>query len=369
MPDYMDFDEVMDALQVDANELKRMIKEGELAAFKDGNLVKFKASDIDAKRQGIETEPTIILPADAGDDDEDDLEVDDEELEFGGDEEEIEVDIADSADMSMEEVPTIDMSDESQNVTEEIEFESEGDFAFSEDETVVTQEVGADDTLMEDDEDEYEEAGMQTEALRFTDEIDSEDEEYYDDEDEGRPRRRGRAMAPVIEESTSIGVMISLVIVFFIMLFSVFVWLEAVRESKSSWVDFLIPAIITEPIGVVQMDLDQQDYTKPTGVVADTGAWFEDFFYGPPKTIQISKDIGINPENVAGGDDDGGDDDDDGGLDDDDDGGLDDDDDGGLDDDDDGGLDDDDDGGLDDDDDGGLDDDDDGLDDDDDDGD
>src|SRR6185295_14196846 len=44
-------------------ELKRMVSEGELRAFRDENKMKFKKEDVESLKKGRITEPTIILPS------------------------------------------------------------------------------------------------------------------------------------------------------------------------------------------------------------------------------------------------------------------------------------------------------------------
>lgn len=63
MPDYCSFEEVMTELEVTEDDLKRMVSEGELRAFRDENKMKFKREDIEGLKRGRITEPTIILPS------------------------------------------------------------------------------------------------------------------------------------------------------------------------------------------------------------------------------------------------------------------------------------------------------------------
>jgi hypothetical protein len=61
--DYFSFEDVMKELELGEEELKRMVSEGELRAFRDENKMKFKKEDVDSLRKGRITEPTIILPS------------------------------------------------------------------------------------------------------------------------------------------------------------------------------------------------------------------------------------------------------------------------------------------------------------------
>ena len=59
--EYMSFEEVLAELQIDEEELKKLVSQGELRGFRDGLSMKFKKDDVLNLKQGRETEPTIIL--------------------------------------------------------------------------------------------------------------------------------------------------------------------------------------------------------------------------------------------------------------------------------------------------------------------
>jgi len=61
MDEYYTMEEVMRILQVDEDELRRMISQRELRAVKVGNQIKFPKADVDKLRGKREAEPTIIL--------------------------------------------------------------------------------------------------------------------------------------------------------------------------------------------------------------------------------------------------------------------------------------------------------------------
>jgi len=61
--DYFSFEDVMKELELGEEELKRMVSEGELRAFRDENKMKFKKEDVESLKKGRITEPTIILPS------------------------------------------------------------------------------------------------------------------------------------------------------------------------------------------------------------------------------------------------------------------------------------------------------------------
>jgi len=58
---YMSFEEVLAELQIDEEELKKLVSQGELRGFRDGRSMKFKRDDVLSIKEGRETEPTIIL--------------------------------------------------------------------------------------------------------------------------------------------------------------------------------------------------------------------------------------------------------------------------------------------------------------------
>ncbi|MCE9582863.1 MAG: hypothetical protein K8T20_10245 [Planctomycetes bacterium] len=66
MADYFSFEDVLGELALDEDELKRMVSEGELRAFRDENKMKFRKDDVESLKKGRVTEPTIILPAGGG---------------------------------------------------------------------------------------------------------------------------------------------------------------------------------------------------------------------------------------------------------------------------------------------------------------
>ena len=63
MADYFSFEDVMKELELGEEDLKRMVSEGELRAFRDQNKMKFKKEDVESLKKGRITEPTIILPS------------------------------------------------------------------------------------------------------------------------------------------------------------------------------------------------------------------------------------------------------------------------------------------------------------------
>lgn len=130
MMEYYSFEKVLKELQMEEDELKRLVSEGEIRAFRDEDKMKFKKSDIDGLKKGRMTEPTIILPSG-----EDDSSEDSEVLLVEEDTSEtlLDIDDLDGADSSSTTVPTVDFSSSadfedssaSETITEELTFEAD----------------------------------------------------------------------------------------------------------------------------------------------------------------------------------------------------------------------------------------------------
>ena len=61
--EFYTFDEVVRQLKIDENKLKRLVSEGEISAFREGDIMKFKKSEIDKlvqKGTGSETSETVL---------------------------------------------------------------------------------------------------------------------------------------------------------------------------------------------------------------------------------------------------------------------------------------------------------------------
>ena len=59
--EFFNFEQVLNELQIDEEELKRLVSQGELRGFRDGASMKFRVDDVNRLKKGRETEPTIIL--------------------------------------------------------------------------------------------------------------------------------------------------------------------------------------------------------------------------------------------------------------------------------------------------------------------
>lgn len=104
--EYYSFERVLKELQIEEEELKRLVSEGEIRAFRDEDKMKFKRSDIEGLKKGRMTEPTIILPSGESDESSEDSEV----LLVEEDTSETLLDIDDVAESSSTSVPTVDFS-------------------------------------------------------------------------------------------------------------------------------------------------------------------------------------------------------------------------------------------------------------------
>lgn len=60
--EFFTFDEVLKELKLSEDELKKLVSEGEIRAFKDEDRMKFKKVDVEGKKSEHITEPTVILP-------------------------------------------------------------------------------------------------------------------------------------------------------------------------------------------------------------------------------------------------------------------------------------------------------------------
>ena len=61
--EFYTFDEVVRQLKIDEGKLKRLVSEGEISAFREGDVMKFKRTEIDklsTKSGGSETSETVL---------------------------------------------------------------------------------------------------------------------------------------------------------------------------------------------------------------------------------------------------------------------------------------------------------------------
>ena len=184
--EYYSFDKVLTELQMEEDELKRLVSEGEIRAFRDEDKMKFKRSDIDGLKKGRMTEPTIILPSSGSgsgsgsastvqsEEESEVLLVEDDTSETLLDIDDL--DESDSGSASSTSVPTIDFSEGvgedtgSETLTEELVFDdSSSELALDDSSSVVTQDIGTEETFVDDS------TGMTTEPLDLMDDSESGD--------------------------------------------------------------------------------------------------------------------------------------------------------------------------------------------------
>jgi len=218
--EYFSFEKVLKELQMNEDELKRLVSEGQIRAFRDDDRMKFRRDDIDGLKKGRQTEPTIILPPDGEDGSADDIMlVDDDTDETLLDLDDLGADDLGEADETA--IPSLDLDDDdasSDTLTEELVFDDDID------DGDLTDEVSTQETLIDDEDDEI---GMTTEPL----DLDEDDE----DEDDEKPktviaqrrqatvrasaRSSGRAAAPIEEEEDITAGMVAITIAASLILF------------------------------------------------------------------------------------------------------------------------------------------------------
>ncbi|MHC4600699.1 MAG: hypothetical protein ACYS47_17030, partial [Planctomycetota bacterium] len=196
--EYYSFEKVLKELQMDEDELKRLVSEGQIRAFRDEDKMKFRADDIVGLKKGRQTEPTIILPpsddAEGGDDimlvddDTDETLLDLEDL--GAD------DIGESDETS---IPSLDMDEDDSSadtLTEELVFDDD----LGLEDGAETDEIATQETFIDDDD----EVGMTTEPLDLEEEEEEKPKTVIATRRGGAtvraPRGSGRVSGPAMPE-------------------------------------------------------------------------------------------------------------------------------------------------------------------------
>ncbi|MHC4410600.1 MAG: helix-turn-helix domain-containing protein [Planctomycetota bacterium] len=160
--EFYTFDEVVRQLKIDENKLKRLVSEGEISAFREGDVMKFKRTEIDkisTKSGGSETSETVLS----------------------------EITLEDEA-------PAFEESGET--LTDDLVFESSdtGDKINLEDQAgMATEELSSQDTFIEDAGDEI---GMTTEPIDLSADLTEEVEDEEIEEIGSTAQRRGPARQP-----------------------------------------------------------------------------------------------------------------------------------------------------------------------------
>jgi hypothetical protein len=181
MPNYKSFDDVLNELNMDEDELKRLVSEGQIRAFRDDDRMKFRSEDVQSLARARHSTPSEMGEIDLG------------ETQLGGEgleivEEETDETLLDlgslSSDQDFEDtgatsVPTVELSDigedQDATLTEELVFDETdelGGLDFGEDDADATQKIEGGLDLSDD-----KDVGLQTEpvddaALDELDELD-----------------------------------------------------------------------------------------------------------------------------------------------------------------------------------------------------
>lgn len=91
--DFFSFDEALSELRLKEEELKRLVSEGEIRAFREGDTMRLRRGDVEALRDELSGEPGEVVDVGAG---EEELVFEDEEV------------IGDEAGMATEEISDVD---------------------------------------------------------------------------------------------------------------------------------------------------------------------------------------------------------------------------------------------------------------------
>jgi len=265
MGDYFGFEDVMSELELGEEELKRMVSEGELRAFRDENKMKFKKEDVDSLKKGRITEPTIILPSTPSDEPIEETSLD---LDIGN--ETAALAAAESSDTGL------DFSDDlGTDVSESSDlspFDTDDDLLVTE---ATGSEIGSDttETFIEEDS----ETGLGTEPIELEDDADATLEaDVIEDEIEApsprsrtRMGRRTTAQVPVAVEAE-------------------------VHKSSPLWAAILLLSILAGTASGLffydTMRLESGDADQPMGITGDISTWvLTDYFWADSEWTTFHK--------------------------------------------------------------------------------
>ncbi len=233
--DFLSFEKVMRELQLEEDELKKLVSAGEIRAFRDADQMKFKKEDI-VGFQKIQdgSEPDVI---DLLEDDQEPVEEGDQGLESAGDDltEEIVFDDAE-----------IDDADESlEDISLDLEEEEEGDVGMKTepiaDEDLFADEALADEAVAEEAVADEEIAEVDDDILIGSDENEGIEEDFSDEPSRRTPVKKSRAAASAEEEVTEgpafLGVM---VVSSLVLLIGVLVMVDIASSNPSPMVEWLV---------------------------------------------------------------------------------------------------------------------------------
>ncbi len=250
MADYFSFEEVMGELELGEEDLKRMVSEGELRAFRDENKMKFKREDVETLKKGRVTEPTIILPSTPAQESTDETVLD---LDIGQE--------AAQLAQTAPEIEDIDLAPVPEAAPEIAPEQTDDDLLIQPEEVSVESE----ETFIEEETD----TGLTTEPLKLADEV-SEDtiEAEAVSEEVAAPRARGRRMAAVGAARVPVAVE------------------EEIERKKPHWIWtilILLAFVAAAYSGFFlyeQTSLEMGAIDKPSDVTAGTAEWIlNDFFW------------------------------------------------------------------------------------------
>lgn len=260
MGDYFGFEDVMKELELGEEELKRIVSEGELRAFRDENKMKFKKEDVDNLKKGRITEPTIILPSTPNDDPVDETSLD---LDIGS--ETAALAAAGSSDSDL------DFSDAGTD-TGLGAFDTEDDLLVTE---ATGSEIGSDttETFIEDDA----ETGLSTEPIELEEDGDAtlEADVVEEELDSAPTRTRTRAGRRITAQ--------------------VPVAVEAETQKASPlWAAILLLSVLTGTVSSLffydTMRLQSGDADRPMGITGEASSWIlTDYFWSDAEWTSFHK--------------------------------------------------------------------------------
>lgn len=264
MPDYFSLDDVMKELGKDEEEIKRMVSEGELRAFRDENKMKFRRDDIESLKKGKSTEPTIVMPSERDEpsstspqEETTDTVLDLDKIEIGADE---------TAVPEMEISPP-PVEEETTGITDHM--------VISETEAAEAAGVEAQETFVEEEGTAVEDATLEGEQPTEETMV----EEPTETEEVGAPeyapktgRRRYGAAAVPAAPPAAMGWSISLVLAFIFFVLAAFVTTDVVKQRLTSEQEKIVPpsgiakGVAGMIIGILgsSIDLDKIGETTPS---------------------------------------------------------------------------------------------------------
>lgn len=261
MPEYFSLDDVMKELGKDEEEIKRMVSEGELRAFRDENKMKFRKDDIESLKKGKSTEPTVILPSGEEaptvepQEETTDTVLDLDKIEIGADETAVpEMEVSpppvEDETTGITDHMIVSETEETMGVEAQETFVEEGEEAAVEEEATLEGEAPTEETLVEE--------PTETEEVEAP--------EYAPK----RGRRRYAAAAVPVAPPASPGWSIALIFTFVLLILAAFVTTDAVKQRLSSEHEPVVPpsgiakGVAGTIIDILGSNIDLEQIGKPT---------------------------------------------------------------------------------------------------------